>query len=102
MKRRSRAISRACSLLLPRSAMGSLPGGEDRIDHALDGADKIVESMLVAPVLDAGAGMGNRGAITPETLGNVGEGQSQRDMADIHGDLLDMAAGEALVAGEPG
>jgi hypothetical protein len=77
--------------------MGALPG-EDGADDALDGADEIVKGAIVAAILDLGAGMADRAAVPPETLGDIAHRQLKRDMAHIHGDLLDKRQGETLVA----
>ena len=49
--------------------------------HQLKGA---VEYGVVAPVLDDGTGMSDRGPVARENLADIGERQSARDMSKIH------------------
>ena len=72
--------------------------GPSGAGHALDGADKAVIGRVIAPVLHHAAGMADSGAIPTEGAGHLLHAQGQRDVADIHGNLADMAERPATVA----
>jgi hypothetical protein len=68
-----------------------------RRDGPLDDRDEFVERWIVAAILDHVAGMANCRTVTAEGCGDLIKRDLKGDMANIHGDLPDMAERAAPV-----
>src|SRR5215471_2482873 len=71
---------------------------EDRGDNPFDGGDEIVEGEVVAPVLDHVAGVADGRAVAAESLADILQRNPERNVADIHGNLADVAERTAAIA----
>jgi hypothetical protein len=71
---------------------------KDRIDRLFDGRDEFVNRRIVTAILDHMPGMADRRTVAAEGAGDLIKRYLESDVADIHGDLPDMAERAAPVS----